>query len=233
MLEEPSDRHVFVLVADEPNRLLDTVRSRCQPLRIGPVPRAELSAWLMDRELLPEEQANALARLSDGYVGRARALLSGKGERLEWRRRVQRELLELLRRGRAERFVSARELLDDASRRAVPSDLAEPQPADASPDVSETARTPAAVQRAAATTLVEAWISLARDLLVIRAGGAEVAPGTELFDDLGAAAQGVDAGELIQFIRQLEAIHEGLAQNASPRLALEVAMLAWPTAAGS
>ena len=44
---------------------------------------------------------------------------------------------------------------------------------------------------------------------------------------------GVDPGELIRFIRQLEAIHEGLAQNASPRLALEVAMLAWPTAAGS
>src|SRR5437588_12361086 len=103
----------------------------------------------MERELLPEEPANALARLSDGYVGRARALLSGKGGRLEWRRRVQRELLELLRRGRAERFVSARELLDDASRRAVPSEVAEPQPADASPDAPETARTPAAVQRAA------------------------------------------------------------------------------------
>src|SRR5438309_11847191 len=181
-LEEPSDRHVFLLVADEPNRLLDTVRSRCQPLRIGPVPRAELSAWLVDHELLPEEQANALARLSDGYVGRARALLSGKGERLEWRRRVQRELLELLGRGRAERFVSARELLDDASRRAVPSDLAVPQPADASPDVSETARTPAAVQRAAATSLIEAWISLARDLIVMRAGGPEVSPGTALFE---------------------------------------------------
>src|SRR5205085_5130472 len=168
VLEEPSDRHVFILVADEPNRLLGTVRSRCQPLRIGPVPRAELSAWLMDRELLPREQADALARLSDGYVGRARALVSGKGERLEWRRRVQRELLELLARGRSERFVSARELLDDASRRAVPSDLAEPQPSDA-PEVSETARTPAAVQRAAATTLVDAWISLARDLMVMRA----------------------------------------------------------------
>lgn len=232
VLEEPSDRHVFILVADAPNRLLDTVRSRCQPLRIGPVPRGELSAWLMDRELLPREQADALARLSDGYVGRARALLSGKGERLEWRRRVQRELLELLARGRAERFVSARELLDDASRRAIPSDLPADLPSDAS-DVSENARTPAAVQRAAATTLVEAWISLARDLMVMRAGRAEVAPGTELFDDLGAAAEGVDAQELMGFIRQLEAIHEGLAQNASPRLALEVAMLAWPTAAGS
>ena len=111
-LEEPSDRHVFILVADEPNRLLETVRSRCQPLRIGPVPRAELSAWLMDHELLPKEQADAVARISDGFVGRALAF-SRQHERLEWRRRVQRELVDLLGRGRAERFVSARELLDD------------------------------------------------------------------------------------------------------------------------
>src|SRR5437773_1497610 len=83
-LEEPSDRHVFILVADEPNRLLDTVRSRCQPLRIGPVSRAELSAWLMDHELLPKEQADAVARISDGFVGRALAF-SRQRERLEWR----------------------------------------------------------------------------------------------------------------------------------------------------
>ncbi len=34
-LEEPGDRHVFILVADEVGRLLPTIRSRSQPLRIG------------------------------------------------------------------------------------------------------------------------------------------------------------------------------------------------------
>jgi len=232
-LEEPSDRHVFVLVADEPNRLLETVRSRCQPLRIGPVPRAELSAWLMDHELLPKEQADALARLSDGYVGRALAL-SRKGDRLEWRRRLQRELVGLLRSGRAERFVSAREVLDEASRRSVPEDTTEMQPADGpTPEGAEQPRTPASVQRAAATAIVEAWISLARDLVLVRAGRGEIAPTAELLPDLRSAAEALDVAELARFIGLLEEIHEGLAQNASPRLALEVAMLAWPTAAGS
>ena len=230
-LEEPSDRHVFVLVADEPNRLLDTVRSRCQPLRIGPVPRAELSAWLMDHELLPKEQADALARLSDGYVGRALTLSSSKGDRLEWRRRLQRELVDLLQRGRAERFVSARELLDDASRRSVPDDTTDAQPPDPSaPEGAELPRTPASVQRGAATAIVEAWISLARDLMVVRAGRAEIAPTAELLRDLLTAAEGIEVAELARFIGVLEEIHEGLAQNASPRLALEIAMLAWPTA---
>ena len=81
------------------------MRSRCQPLRIGPVPKAVLSSWLMDHELLPKEQADAVARISDGFVGRALAF-SRQHERLEWRRRVQRELMDLLGRGRAERFVS-------------------------------------------------------------------------------------------------------------------------------
>ena len=233
-LEEPSDRHVFILTADEPNRLLETVRSRCQPLRIGPVPRTELSAWLMDHELLPKEQADALARLSDGYVGRALALFSRQGDRLEWRRRLQSELMDLLHRGRAERFVSARELLDDASRRSIPDETIDAQPPDAAaPEGAEQPRTPASVQRVAATAIVEAWISLARDVMVVRAGRSEIAPSVELFPDLLTAADGLNVGELARFIGLLEEIHEGLAQNASPRLALEIAMLAWPTASGS
>jgi len=231
-LEEPSDRHVFILVADEPNRLLETVRSRCQPLRIGPVPRAELSAWLMDHELLPKEQADAVARISDGFIGRAIAF-SRQHERLEWRRRVQRELADLLGRGRAERFASARELLDDASRRAVP-EAAElpPEPALIT-DGAELPRAPASVQRLAATAIVEAWISLARDLMVMKAGRVDGAPTLELLPELAALAMSLDARQLGAFIGLLEEIHAGLAQNASPRLALEVAMLAWPTSTGS
>ena len=227
-LEEPSDRHVFILVADEPNRLLDTVRSRCQPLRIGPVPRAELSAWLMDHELLPKEQADAVARISYGIVGRALAF-SRQHERLEWRRRVQRELVDLLGRGRAERFVSARELLDDAARRAVPEAADVPPESAPALDGAEPPRAPASVQRLAATTIVEAWISLARDLLVAKAGRLDGVPTAELLSDLPGAAMGLGAAPLVAFIGLLEAIHAGLAQNASPRLALEVAMLAWPT----
>ena len=49
-LEEPSPRQMFVLVADEPGRLLPTIRSRAQLLRVGPVPKAELRDWLVEHE---------------------------------------------------------------------------------------------------------------------------------------------------------------------------------------
>ena len=77
--------------------------------------------------------------------------------------------------------------------------------------------------------IVEAWLGLARDLMVTAAGQADAAPAGELLPDLSIAAQQVGARPLAEFIGLLERIHDGLAQNAAPRLALEVAMLAWPT----
>jgi hypothetical protein len=38
---------------------------------------------------------------------------------------------------------------------------------------------------------------------------------------------------MARMVDLLERIHEGLEQNAAPRLALEVAMLAWPTVSSS
>jgi DNA polymerase III subunit delta' len=226
-LEEPSERHMFVLVADEPSRLLETVRSRCQVLRIGPVPRAELTAWLMERERLPRDQADALARISGGLVGRALDFAQHP-DRVDWRRRSQRELLDLLDKGTAERFAAAREMLDEATRHMAAGGGETPEPPVGFAD-AEAPRTPTLVQRAGASLIVEAWLALARDLMVTAAGSGDAAPASELLPDLAVAAQRVGVEPLAGFIGLLERIHDGLAENAAPRLALEVAMLAWPS----
>ncbi len=215
-LEEPTDRHTFILVADEPSRLLPTIRSRSQPLRIGPVPREELTEHLMDVERLPRDLADALARISNGLSGTAVAFARNR-DLLDWRRRLQAELLSLLERGRADRFAAVRELIDDAVR-LVP----------ARPAEDEEARTPASVQREAALLVVDAWIGLTRDLLMAAAGRRELAPGTELGPDLERLAPRLDVPSLLAMIGRLERIHAGLRENAAPRLSLEAAMLAWP-----
>jgi hypothetical protein len=215
-LEEPTDRHVFILVADEPSHLLPTIRSRCQSLRIGPVPREELTAHLMDVERLPQDLADALARISDGLSGTAMAYARNR-ELLDWRRRMQSELLALLPRGRADRFASVRDLLYDTVA-LVPG----------RPSADEEARTPASVQREAAILVVEAWIGLARDLLVTGLGRPALAPGTELGPELELTAGRLDATSLLAALRRLEEVHAGLRENAAPRLALEAAMLSWP-----
>jgi DNA polymerase III delta prime subunit len=215
-LEEPTDRHTFILVADEPSRLLPTIRSRSQPLRIGPVPREELTGHLMDVERLPRDLADALARISNGLSGTAVALARNR-DLLDWRRRLQAELLSLLERGRADRFGAVRDLIDDAVR-LVP----------ARPPDDEEARTPASVQREAAILVVDAWIGLTRDLLMAAAGRSALAPGTELGPDLVRLASRLDVPSLTAMSRRLERIHAGLRENAAPRLSLEAGMLAWP-----
>ena len=224
-LEEPTDRHTFILVADEPRGLLSTIRSRCQPLRIGAVPREELAAFLMDARRLPADQADALARIANGLTGTALSY-ADDGELLARRRRVQAELISLLERGRADRFGSVRDLLDETAR-FMPAAAAQ-----VGVQVDEDARTPAAVQRRAATWLVEVWLSLTRDLLVAAVGRADLAPSRELAPELGAVAGRIGPAPLVRMAALLEQIHGGLSQSAAPKLALEAAMLAWPMLTG-
>lgn len=225
-LEEPGDRHCFILVATDPSQLLPTIRSRCQPLRIGPVPRAELVEWLVTERMLPRDQAEALARISSGLVGRAVGFAT-RTEDLAWRRRVQEELLALLERGAADRLGSARDLLDEAARRARPPADGEGSPATAT-DEGEPVRSPTALQRVAAMAIVDAWRDLARDLLVAAAGNPAASGAAAMIPTLPEAARRVGAQPFSVFLGLLEQVHDGLAQNASPRLALDAAMLAWP-----
>jgi DNA polymerase-3 subunit delta' len=221
-LEEPAPRQMFILVAQEVSNLLPTIRSRATPLRVGPVAIAQLRELLMDRERLPADQAEALARISDGLTGRAIGYARNPSL-LDWRRRTQAELLHLLGRSRSDRFASARELLDAAA--AVGATPAEA--VDAIGD-DEPVRLAGAAQRAAALLVVEAWRALARDVLMVRSGRPEVVGASHTVELTEAAAR-VDGEELVAFINLLERIAEGLRANAAPRLALERAMLAWPT----
>ena len=227
-LEEPTSRHMFVLVADEPTRVLPTIRSRSQPLRVGAVPRAELVGWLVEHERLPIDQAEDLARIADGMPGTAIGYARAPSA-VDWRRRTQRELLSLIGRGRADRFGSVRDLLDDAARlgRHLPADGGDEAPAD-----GEAPRPTSAAQREAALLIVDAWLGLARDLLLAAARRPGIATTAALLPDLQLVAARIGQPPIRAFIGELERIRDALRVNAAPRLALEVAMLAWPTESG-
>ncbi len=226
-LEEPGERQMFILVAEDPARLLPTIRSRSQPLRIGPVPRADLAAWLVDRERVLPDQAETLARLSDGLIGTAVRFVR-QPELLAWRRRTQAELLDLLERGSADRFAAARDLLEHAARLVVT-----PSADEESTEADESARTPSSQLRDAAVLVVEVWTELTRDLLMAAVGQLQLARSADLHETLEAMAQRCSPPELRRMVEQLERIAEGLRQSAAPRLALERAMLGWPRLAAA
>lgn len=72
VLEEPPDHTSLVLLSENPQELLPTIRSRAVVHRLGALPAAELESLLAERrpELKPKDRALA-ARLAEGAVGRA------------------------------------------------------------------------------------------------------------------------------------------------------------------
>ena len=80
VLEEPPAYGVFLLLTDNPEKLLPTVRSRCVELKLRALPDALLERAL--REEFPDadpDRLHAAILRSGGYLGQARELLSGPG----------------------------------------------------------------------------------------------------------------------------------------------------------
>ncbi|MEQ1591951.1 MAG: DNA polymerase III subunit delta' [Thiobacillaceae bacterium] len=61
VLEEPPLNTTFLLVSDQPRRLLPTVRSRCTRLDVGLPPQEDALRWLRDQQLDNAEEMLALA----------------------------------------------------------------------------------------------------------------------------------------------------------------------------
>jgi DNA polymerase III subunit delta' len=80
-LEEPAAYVHLILMTDALGRVLETVISRCQLVRFEPLPAATIASHLM-ADGVPEERAEACARLALGNAARARYLASPEGEEL-------------------------------------------------------------------------------------------------------------------------------------------------------
>jgi DNA polymerase III delta prime subunit len=75
-LEEPPGGTVWLLTAEDPSRLLDTVRSRATRVRFGRVPTDLLARKLREDRALQEAEAFEVARAAEGSFTRAEELLS-------------------------------------------------------------------------------------------------------------------------------------------------------------
>lgn len=71
VVEEPPQRTMFVLVAERPDALLPTVRSRCRQVYFPSWPAAAIARHLVDTHGLPSATAAGLAGAADGAPGRA------------------------------------------------------------------------------------------------------------------------------------------------------------------
>ena len=118
-LEEAPAHAILLLTADTPEQLLPTIISRCEILRLRPLPIESVEADLIYRGV-DEERARLLAHISGGRPGYARrlvddvTLLEKRDERLN-------DLQTLLPAARVEKFSYADKLSKDkdAMRQAI------------------------------------------------------------------------------------------------------------------
>ncbi len=201
-LEDPRERVLFILLTADEGLLPATVISRCQHLRLAPLPDSEVAAIVSHRFAVLPEKARLLARLSRGGIGWA--LTAAQDEKLIRRHaEVVDKAVELIGADYEMRFSYASELARQYGR-----------------------------EEAAVVAVLELWCQLWRDLMLIKLNLSQAIINIDREAELRAEANGLSVKEIRDFIRAILAAETELAQNASPRLVLEVLMLGMPRRKG-
>jgi DNA polymerase-3 subunit delta' len=71
LIEEPPDKTLFLLVSDEPDKLLPTIISRCQMVKIPALPDDEIREFLKAKFGTDDRKASEIARVANGNIIRA------------------------------------------------------------------------------------------------------------------------------------------------------------------
>jgi DNA polymerase-3 subunit delta' len=195
LLEEPPEHTSLILLAENPQELLPTIRSRAVTHRLGALPTAELEALLAARrpELKPKDRALA-ARLAEGAVGRALNLD-----------------LEAYLLSRQDAIVILRTALRESGREPDYSQLFR---------TTEAYRAGAEGQQKT-VNLLRALGSLLEDLLLTHAGTPGLIRNIDLESELGAMAQGLTVEWIDGAARALVQVEQGMRRNLLRSLSLD------------
>jgi DNA polymerase III subunit delta' len=71
MIEEPPDKTLFLLVSEEPDKIIPTILSRCQLVKIPSFAKDDIEQYIIQRFGLSAEKTADVARVSNGNIIRA------------------------------------------------------------------------------------------------------------------------------------------------------------------
>ena len=80
LIEEPPTKTLFFLVSEEPNRILQTIRSRAQMTKIPRIDKEALRSALKSEYNLSDTELINLVRLSEGSYRKAKVLIKNSDE---------------------------------------------------------------------------------------------------------------------------------------------------------
>lgn len=93
ILEEPPQQTVFIMVCEEPEKLLDTIRSRVQRIDLKRIADSDIEEALVNRRLIDADTAKRIARIANGSWLKALEQMeanSENAEMLEWFKNLMR-----------------------------------------------------------------------------------------------------------------------------------------------
>jgi DNA polymerase-3 subunit delta' len=71
LIEEPPEKTLFLLVSDEPDKVIPTILSRCQLVKISAFRNEEISSYLIDTFKIHKAKADDIAGVANGNIIRA------------------------------------------------------------------------------------------------------------------------------------------------------------------
>jgi DNA polymerase-3 subunit delta' len=197
-LEEPSEKVILLLTANNQETLLPTIVSRCEVIRLRPTPIQAAQAYLKSAKGLPDEAAQLIAHLSSGRIGAA-IDFAEHPELLEGRREILEELIQLLSANRVERFKLAEALTKKY----------------------ELAREKAAL-------MLPFWLSFWRDVFISCSGADLPLVNVDLALPINEVASQISIKHARALVVSHEQGIQALDAYANVRLLLESLMLKWP-----
>ncbi|AXT61861.1 DNA polymerase III subunit delta' [Aquimarina sp. AD10] len=79
LIEEPPEKTVFILIAEDEEQLIQTIRSRCQVLHFPPLGEQVIKDVLLEKENLSDSEASKIAHQANGDYSKALHLLHHDG----------------------------------------------------------------------------------------------------------------------------------------------------------
>ena len=80
LIEEPPQQTVFIMVSEEPDKLLETIRSRVQRIDIKKIDNDDVERALIEKRSIGADDAHRIARLANGNWLKALEMLSSDSE---------------------------------------------------------------------------------------------------------------------------------------------------------
>ena len=71
MIEEPPEKTLFLLVSEEPDKVIPTILSRCQLIKIPSFTREAIETYLIQRFNIAADKAADISRVTNGNITRA------------------------------------------------------------------------------------------------------------------------------------------------------------------